>query len=360
VKTSRELQTAKGPVTKNCVSAVFFNHGRKEMRIVRNKLALTMGVAFFIAMFLLGAGPRRATAQSCGTNESILCGQTLARALLSDPETDCFLFTADAGEVVSVTTARVEQFTGPSFDPCWQLYRANGALVVHADGSEEACCGQCESVPLPANETYTIKVFEATHNATGNYNISLEAVSATFNGAVNCAQPIACGQTLPGQLDGPGPGETDTFRFTAGAGEVASITTAMVEKYTGPSFDPCWRLFRANGVPVDRADGLGSDPCCGQCESVPLPGNETYTIKVFEATHNATGSYNLTLEVANCQEPTDCDQDGIEDVDDVCPCVAAPLGVDAFGRSLGDLDGDCDVDLDDYRILQGNFTGPGS
>jgi hypothetical protein len=54
----------------------------------------------------------------------------------------------------------------------------------------------------------------------------------------------------------------------------------------------------------------------------------------------------------------DCDGDGIFDDHDVCPCVPAPGGVDDEGRPLGDLDGDCDVDIDDFTIMQQNFTGP--
>ena len=54
----------------------------------------------------------------------------------------------------------------------------------------------------------------------------------------------------------------------------------------------------------------------------------------------------------------DCDGDGIFDDKDVCPCVPAPGGVDAEGRPLGDLDSDCDVDMDDFAIMQQNFTGP--
>lgn len=42
----------------------------------------------------------------------------------------------------------------------------------------------------------------------------------------------------------------------------------------------------------------------------------------------------------------------------VCPGAVAPAGVDADGRPLGDLNGDCAVDLSDYAIFQVNFTGP--
>jgi hypothetical protein len=56
----------------------------------------------------------------------------------------------------------------------------------------------------------------------------------------------------------------------------------------------------------------------------------------------------------------DGDGDGVPDGVDVCCQTLAGVTVDAQGRPLGDLDGDCDVDLADYQTFQGNFRGPTS
>ncbi len=42
---------------------------------------------------------------------------------------------------------------------------------------------------------------------------------------------------------------------------------------------------------------------------------------------------------------------------DPCPFTALGVAVDAKGRSLGDVDHDCDTDLDDYRLFQLGFNG---
>ncbi len=55
----------------------------------------------------------------------------------------------------------------------------------------------------------------------------------------------------------------------------------------------------------------------------------------------------------------DPDLDSFVGCSDICPVSPAPMGVDAEGRPLGDVDADCDVDLVDYSILQGNFSDPG-
>ncbi len=57
---------------------------------------------------------------------------------------------------------------------------------------------------------------------------------------------------------------------------------------------------------------------------------------------------------------SECDEDGDGVPDDQDVCCGTPLGVvvDETGRPIGDLDGDCDVDLNDFALMQTNFTGP--
>lgn len=52
------------------------------------------------------------------------------------------------------------------------------------------------------------------------------------------------------------------------------------------------------------------------------------------------------------------DGDGVPDAVDVCCNTPLGISVDATGRPLGDLDEDCDVDLDDYALFAANLTGP--
>jgi hypothetical protein len=62
---------------------------------------------------------------------------------------------------------------------------------------------------------------------------------------------------------------------------------------------------------------------------------------------------------------SDIDNDGVLNDDDVCDytpfggnIVADPLSP-LYGTLRADLDGDCDCDLADFAIMQGDFTGPG-
>jgi sulfatase modifying factor 1 len=54
----------------------------------------------------------------------------------------------------------------------------------------------------------------------------------------------------------------------------------------------------------------------------------------------------------------DVDGDGVDDAIDVCNNTPPGICVDAQGRPLGDIDLDCDTDMDDFALFQQGFTGP--
>jgi YVTN family beta-propeller protein len=56
----------------------------------------------------------------------------------------------------------------------------------------------------------------------------------------------------------------------------------------------------------------------------------------------------------------DSDGDGVDDSIDVCCQTQAGVPVDAEGRPIGDLDQDCDVDLEDHKHFQNSLRGPAS
>jgi hypothetical protein len=53
----------------------------------------------------------------------------------------------------------------------------------------------------------------------------------------------------------------------------------------------------------------------------------------------------------------DIDDDGVPNAQDACDFTPVATPVDAEGRSLGDIDKDCDTDLHDFSLFQQGFTG---
>jgi hypothetical protein len=66
----------------------------------------------------------------------------------------------------------------------------------------------------------------------------------------------------------------------------------------------------------------------------------------------------IMLATATPGRADDADGDGVDDAVDVCNNTPAGTLVDAEGRPVGDLDLDCDTDLDDFANFEHGFTGP--
>jgi len=113
--------------------------------------------------------------------------------------------------------------------------------------------------------------------------------------------------------------------------------------------DNCPARYNPDQADAD-SDGLGD--ACDNCDDVSNPGQtDTDEDSFGDACDNCPILHSIVQD--------DTDGDGKGEPCDSCPEVAAPAGVDAFGRSLGALDLDCDVDADDLSIFVYCMAGPG-
>jgi hypothetical protein len=62
-----------------------------------------------------------AGSQTCTSTTSIRCSETIPGTIEHPPDEHCYVFDAHAGDVLSITIARVSQ-TGGSFEPYWSLF----------------------------------------------------------------------------------------------------------------------------------------------------------------------------------------------------------------------------------------------
>jgi len=66
----------------------------------------------------------------------------------------------------------------------------------------------------------------------------------------------------------------------------------------------------------------------------------------------------VLLAAATTVVGSDVDGDGVDDTLDTCCNTPVGVAVDSSGRPIGDLDRDCDVDLNDLALIFQNVTGP--
>jgi sulfatase modifying factor 1 len=83
-----------------------------------------------------------------------------------------------------------------------------------------------------------------------------------------------------------------------------------------------------------------------------------HSYRLFLRRANMVAVFALAVGAALPTWAGDIDGDGVEDENDVCSNTPVGTAVDAEGRPLGDIDLDCDTDLDDFAQLAAGLTGP--
>jgi hypothetical protein len=236
-----------------------------------------------VGLVLTAAVPRIGAA-ACSSTTTLACGETKSGDLSVPTDVDCFTFTAEAGETVSITTSE----TAGVFQSCWEI-------MTPGDTSLGKFCNGQDQRTLPASGTYTIEVSDNGADQIGIYDINMVVVSDT---ASSCAETIACGPTLPRSLVAVA--ENDTFKFAGQIGDAVSINS----KVTGGGMTACWELYGPNGL------SLGG--VCGQAvRTLSVAGG--HTIRIYDSGDNNTGTYDLNLAVvsnssSSCAEAISCGQ----------------------------------------------------
>ena len=223
---------------------------------------------------------------------TIQCGDSLTGNIAESEEIDEFTFYGLTGEIIAI--AVTSQSTSALFEPRWALYDPSEGLVgnMEFEGNYHRT--------LTADGLFTIKVWDYQENATGQYNIRLEPVSANLNGLLNCARPIACGETVTSTLEAEN--AADSFRFHGEEGEVIAI--ALTNLDISAVFQPRFTLYDTSG------NGVGNTEFEGNYART-LPAGGIFTIRVLDHQTDGAGEYSIRLEpvsstfggIVNCAQP---------------------------------------------------------
>lgn len=99
-------------------------------------------------------------------------------------------------------------------------------------------------------------------------------------------------------------------------------------------------------------DGDGAGDLCDNCDGLPNADQA-------DTDEDGFGDACDKCPVLHHLNQDDTDNDGVGDACDACPEVNTPAGSDSFGRPLGAVDLDCDVDLADLTLFAECLSGPG-
>ncbi len=185
-----------------------------------------------------------------------------------------------------------------------------------------------------ANDADYIYVYMSLHTPGYPFSYFPDETSYFIDGDNNIATGMSVfGGILGSELMIQGP---DSFQQAGGGWNEGTLPAATV------AIAPLWTTASEFEMAIDR-NVLG---VAGAFVGQPL----------------ITGS-TIVLAIQGTDQPGD---QGTKDelvisydlIDSVCPGAYAPAGTDAQGRPLGDLNGDCKVDLVDFAVFQENFTGP--
>ena len=278
---------------------------------------------------------------------SLSCGDLVSGSIDAAGETDQFTFSAEAGDVVSITVSDTDgEFVTTGADARVFLFSPTGVQLGLFDADSE------QVFTLPDSGTYTIEVRANNLVSTGSYNLNLECLVPPSPDAV----ALGCGDLVSGSIDAPA--EVDVFHFSAEAGDVVSITVAD----TGGDFlttgaDARVFLFSPTGVQLGLFDADSE-------QVFTLPESGTYVIEVKANNLVSTGSYNLNLECLVLPSP-DAVALGCGDL--VSGSIGAPAEVDVFHFSaeagdvvsitVSDTDGEFVTTGADARVFLFSPTG---
>jgi hypothetical protein len=212
----------------------------------------------------------------------IVFSQTRSDSIARLGEMDRFIFSGQAGNVISATIGN-RGATAGCWRPTLELWSATGALL-NAIGT--ASCGGSMRMTdtLPSNGTFLLLVRDDDFNGLGRYNLNLYRLSPSTGTS------IGYGQSMPDSV--PMIGQLRLFQFSGAQNDAITIAIA-----NGGAIGGCWRprveLWSPTGALVAQA---GTASCGGSTQlQAVVPVTGSFVIVVRDEALAGIGRFTVTL-----------------------------------------------------------------
>ena len=223
---------------------------------------------------------------------SILPGELKPGRITSPGQTNCYTFTANSGDVV---TLMLNITNGPGQFPVLQLHEPDGTWIL--SDNDNSIRALVQGLRLTKSGTYTVSVRDDQGTESFDYlltfiNFNVDNVIEPGDGN-GLNETIVAGQRTEGVITF---GDLDRFTFTGQSNEVVAVALSIT---SGSGRSPVLRVYQAGGslisilaypfgIPLATPDG-------GYLPIVYLGRDGTYSLVVSDDTFTESFRYALTF-----------------------------------------------------------------
>lgn len=266
--------------------------------------------SFVLMIFLAALFSLSGIAQAQRTDGTLTYNTPLSGTLTSDQSRAIYTFTAEAGDVVTVT------LRAAAFDAYLLLRDPSGAVMAENNNGGGGTDARIRTVTLDAAGTYYVDATSASGSESGDFTLMVQRARYADSGA------MAYNEIVIGRMSGDGPAN---YTFEGSAGDRITI------ELTSTDFDPAVVLFNPSEDQIafnDDAAGLDS-----RISGFELPDDGTYTIIVdgyrgMSGRRQLEGSFALTLESDHVSAAPERQATPVPETATPIPVTATPAPAD--------------------------------